>query len=68
MAGFSQWSSLGDKFQKHIANFLFESAEQIVYSAFDFYANGYPNWSDADNVGKIRDTFKNNGFHWLQGT
>jgi muramoyltetrapeptide carboxypeptidase LdcA involved in peptidoglycan recycling len=67
MAGFSQWDSLEGDFQKYISDFLFGEIEQKNYPTFDFYANGYPDWSKKDNVGKIKETFKNDGYHWLQG-
>ncbi len=67
MAGFSQWNSLGSKFQKHISDFLFSNFEQTIYPTFDFYVNGYPDWSDQSNLGKIKETFSNDGCHWLQG-
>lgn len=67
MAGFSQWDYLESKFQKHISDFLFGNIEETIYPTFDFYANGYPDWSDKNNVGKIKETFKNDGCHWLQG-
>ena len=65
MAGFSQWGALDIKFQKHISDFLFGSLELNNYSTFDFYSNGYPVWNK-DNVGKIKETLKNDGYQWLQ--
>lgn len=67
MAGFSQWDNLGEKFHNHILNFIFKDIKLVEYSAFDLYSNGYPNWGDKNNVGKIKETFKNDGWHWLQG-
>jgi muramoyltetrapeptide carboxypeptidase LdcA involved in peptidoglycan recycling len=67
MAGFSQRNSLSIKFQNYISDFLFGNIEKTIYPTFDFYSNGYPDWNKTNNVGKINETFQNNGPHRLQG-
>jgi len=67
MAGFSQWNSLGEKFQEHIKTILFENPEQYTYKPYDSYYEGYLDWSDKSNVGKVKPSSKNSGWNWLQG-
>ncbi|MDX9970348.1 MAG: LD-carboxypeptidase [Candidatus Gracilibacteria bacterium] len=67
MAGFSQMEALGDKFKNHIEDFLFNPFENFTYEPYDFYVNGYPDWSDPKNVGQINEKHENSGFHFLQG-
>ncbi len=67
MAGFSQTDALGEKFKNHLEKFLFEAFENFTYESSDFFVNGYPDWSDKANVGKINGPEKNDGFHFLQG-
>ena len=67
MAGFSQWNSLPPAFQKHVQEMLFENPENYEYKAYDTYSNGYPDWSDVANVGKVQTPIQNHGWNWLQG-
>lgn len=67
MAGFSQWNSLPVDFQNHIKEILFENPENYQYKPFDIYSNGYQDWNDISNVGKINDPIKNSGWNWIQG-
>lgn len=67
MAGFSQWNSLGDKFQEHIKTILFENPETYDYKPYELYHEGYLDWSDKSNIGKVKATSKNSGWSWLQG-
>jgi len=67
MAGFSQWSSLEKSFQEHVQTILFENPESYEYKPYESYNNGYLDWSDKSNVGKIKPNVKNSGWNWLQG-
>ena len=67
MAGFSQWDSLGEKFQEHIKTILFNNPEEYNYEAYDSYCEGYLDWSDKSNVGKTKPMIKNTGWNFLQG-
>ncbi|MFO7807277.1 MAG: LD-carboxypeptidase [Candidatus Moraniibacteriota bacterium] len=67
MAGLSQWEALGRKFQEHISTILFENPDNYAYKAFDSYCEGYLDWSDKSNTGKVNPMLKNNGWNVLQG-
>ena len=67
MAGFSQWDLLGEKFQKHIKTILFSNPETYDYKPYNFYCDGYLDWSDKINTGKTKPMSKNSGWNWLQG-
>jgi len=67
MAGFSQYNSLGSKFQEHIKTFLFDNPTNYIYQAYDSYCDGYPDWGNKSNIGKINQLTKNKGWNWLQG-
>ena len=67
MAGFSQWSSLGDKFQEHIKTILFDNLETYNYRSYELYHEGYLDWGNKSNVGKVKPSSKNSGWNWLQG-
>jgi muramoyltetrapeptide carboxypeptidase LdcA involved in peptidoglycan recycling len=68
MAGFSQWNSLGSDFHGHIEHLLFSNPSNFEYYAYDSYTEGYLDWSDESNVGKIEALKKNTGWNWLQGS
>ncbi len=67
MAGFSQWSFLGNDFREHIKTLLFSNPKEYNYSSYDFYSNGYPDWGNKENLGKINEKNRNEGWQWLQG-
>ncbi len=67
MAGFSQWKALGKEFQEHIKTILLANPETYNYQPFPFYDNGYPDWGNLANLGKIKDKIPNAGWTWLQG-
>lgn len=67
MAGFSQWDYLGEKFQEHIKTILFENPEKYTYEPYNSYHEGYLDWSNKSDVGKVKPSSKNLGWNWLQG-
>ena len=67
MAGFSQWNSLEEKFQKQIQTLLLENPETYIYKKFDYFSGGYPDWKDKKNLGKTKPRKTNPGWSWLQG-
>lgn len=67
MAGFSQWDALGEKFQEHIKTILFENPENYEYKSYDSYTQGYSDWANKSNVGKVKSMSKNKGWDILQG-
>jgi len=67
MAGFSQWNSLGETFHAHIKTFLFENLENYSYKPYASYSNGYLDWTDKKNIGKIKEKISTTGWNWIQG-
>lgn len=69
MAGFSQAENLGDKYQLHLREFMLGNIDfnDYVYPNFSSYSEGYPNFGKSENIGKIKETKKADGYHWLQG-
>jgi muramoyltetrapeptide carboxypeptidase LdcA involved in peptidoglycan recycling len=67
MAGFSQMDSLPKNFKSHVREILFEPRESYEYQAYKEYCDGYPDWSNKDNLGKVNTMKSNDGWHWLQG-
>lgn len=67
MAGFSQMASLPESFKKHVYEIFFESKESYEYKPYGKYCDGYPDWANKKNLGKINPIKKNDGWHWLQG-
>ena len=67
MAGFSQMESLPESFKNHVREILFEPKESYEYQPYGQYCNGYPNWANKENIGKIKPMKSDDGWHWLQG-
>lgn len=67
MAGFSQMKTLSSLFEKHVKNILFNPQDSYVYETYEKYCDGYPDWSDSNNLGLTNSLKKNDGWHWLQG-
>lgn len=68
MAGFAQMDNLPIEFKKHIQEILFEAPEKYSYQPYSHWADGYPDWKDDENIGKMNELQKNAGWNWLQGT
>lgn len=67
MAGFSQWNSFTDEYRQYIEDYLFISKGNIAIPEFSSYSDGYPEWSDKNNIGKINQLKENDGIHFIQG-
>ena len=67
MAGFSQTERFPSTFLDMIKSLLFEPEERYEYKSFPFWSDGYPEWAEKSNTGKIKKRHKNEGWHWLQG-
>lgn len=67
MAGLSQWNNLPKEFQDHVEQFLFNPPESFEYTPFKQYSNGYLDWSNKENIGKVKDPIETKGWQWLQG-
>jgi len=68
MAGFSQLKALPDQFKRFIETFLFEKNDSYVYLPYGEYHDGYLEWKEVNNVGKVKEAKKATGWDWLQGT
>ena len=67
MAGFSQMNSLPESFKSHVREMLFEPKESYEYKPYGQYCDGYPDWANRDNLGKVKPMKSDDGWHWLQG-
>ncbi len=67
MAGFSQMASLPGSFKNHVHEILFEPKESYEYKPYGKYCDGYPDWANKDNLGKVNPMREDNGRRWLQG-
>jgi muramoyltetrapeptide carboxypeptidase LdcA involved in peptidoglycan recycling len=66
MGGFSQMNNFPEC-KEHIKKILFENPEGYLYKPYPFWSNNYLDWSKKENVGKVSDKIKNEGWHWIQG-
>jgi len=67
MAGLSQMQSLPATFATHVREMLFEPEDSYVYRPYEVYSNGYPEWGEIANLGKINTSRHSPGWNWLQG-
>ncbi len=67
MAGFSQMDSLPESFKNHVREILFEPKESYDYKPYQKYCDGYPDWANKKNLGKVNSMKSDDGWHWLQG-
>lgn len=67
MAGFSQLESFPENYTKYLEQYLFENHDQLTLPTFDFFSQGYPDWSEPGNVGKVNQLEKNDGPRVIQG-
>jgi muramoyltetrapeptide carboxypeptidase LdcA involved in peptidoglycan recycling len=67
MAGFSQMESLSKSFKSHVREILFEPKESYEYKPYKQYCDGYPDWANKENLGKVNPMKSDDGWHWLQG-
>ena len=65
MAWLSQWDNLWEVFQKSFINF-FENNWNYEYKAFDFYSNWYKDWSDINNIWKLKEKITNEWWNVLK--
>lgn len=67
MAGFSQMKEFPESFSHHVRDILFQrSAYPYVYNPFPYYSEGYPDWSNVENTGKVNQKKENRGWNWIQ--
>lgn len=67
MAGLSQTDSLPKEFKEHLKYMLFDTNNNYEYKAYEEYADGYPDWTNKEDLGKVNQLKKNEGWQWLQG-
>lgn len=67
MAGFSQMKNYPD-YGMHVKKVLFENSKSYQYMPYNQWSNSYPDWSKLENVGKVSQKQKNEGWHWIQGS
>jgi len=67
MAGLSQMGSLPPTAATHVRDLLFGSGETYDYPAFDHFIDGYPDWRDPANVGRVKAMQYGGGPRVLQG-
>ena len=69
MSGFSQLRSWPHEFAIHLRAMLFEPSPTYEYQPYDIWSEGFPDWSDPANVGKVNPYRANDeGWRWLQGS
>lgn len=66
MSGFAQMNSMLPEFRIHIEHFFLKGYKSLKYKPYTKYSNGYPNWNNPLNLGKINKEMKNEGWHFLQ--
>lgn len=67
MAGLSQLKELGENSKNNLIDLLFSNSQTYEYKPYSNYYNGYPDWTNKDNIGKLNPPIKNKGFNFLQG-
>ncbi len=67
MAGFSQMKAFPKSFLEMFKDLMFKPHENYEYHNFSFWSDGYPEWSEKKNTGKINKEHENEGWHWIQG-
>lgn len=67
MAGFSQMEQLPESFRSHVHTMLFAPQDSHEYQPYGEYCEGYPDWADKANTGKVNQLKSDNGWRWLQG-
>lgn len=68
MNGFSQTESLPDSFTQHVREMLFSPPERLEYRSYGLYADGYPEWSHIENLGKTKELQRDAGWRFIQGS
>jgi len=68
MAGFSQAESLPVSFTEHVKQVLFSPQAPLKYTSYGQYCDGYPEWTEAANLGKTKELRRDTGWRFIQGT
>jgi muramoyltetrapeptide carboxypeptidase LdcA involved in peptidoglycan recycling len=68
MAGFSQMENLSEDFKQHVHDMLFTPTETYEFKQYDSYSDGYLDWSKPENLGKVKESKKSDGWRFIQGS
>jgi muramoyltetrapeptide carboxypeptidase LdcA involved in peptidoglycan recycling len=67
MAGLSQMQNLPASFGTHVREMLFEPKDSYEYRPYEVYSEGYPEFGEIANLGKVNNLRQSPGWNWLQG-
>lgn len=67
MAGFSQLKTHSVEYQTYLSDFIFSNPCALKLPAFDYYSDGYPEWSEPKNLGLLKPLKVDSGPHFIQG-
>lgn len=67
MAGFCQLLRFPET-ESHIRKMLFEPSDTFLYQPFPMWTSGYPEWSEPNTAGQVKELRPNDGWHWLNGS
>jgi muramoyltetrapeptide carboxypeptidase LdcA involved in peptidoglycan recycling len=68
MAGFAQLKNF-PRAEEHVKEMLFTSHSTYIYSSYEEFTHGYPDWKEVNNTGKVNELIANTeGWNWLQGS
>ncbi|TQF71102.1 S66 family peptidase [Pseudoalteromonas luteoviolacea] len=66
MAGFSQFHSFSSEYQDYVKSFLFNEYSSRTFPVFSHYSDGYPDWFETSNEGKLHPQKSNGGPRFIQ--
>lgn len=68
MVGLAQMPDLPVEFRQHVQEMLFQDTTGYEYEPYPAWSEGYPEWSDPANAGRVQPLRVNSDrWHWLQG-
>lgn len=67
MAGFSQLQNFPEA-EAHIRTMLFEPSDSYLYQPFPKWTSGYPDWSEPNSAGQVKELTQHDGWRWLNGS
>ncbi|GAK01110.1 LOW QUALITY PROTEIN: muramoyltetrapeptide carboxypeptidase [Geomicrobium sp. JCM 19055] len=68
MAGISQLHRLEENYKRHVLDMLFNPSDTYDFQPYTRWSEGYPDWADPNNTGKINaNKLNTEGWRWLQG-
>ena len=67
MAGFSQLQNLPLSFANHVRQMLFQPAPTFEYGPYESWSEGYPDWGQKENLGKLNASHATTGWSWVRG-